>query len=135
MSWFQCKVTYDKEVEQGMMRRVHEYYLVDAGDFTDAEERMVREMSSLGLVRLDIVKKVVFSETFFNNGSLFFKAKVGFVQLDEKNGVEKKKYSNILIQANSFRDAFDELENQMKPTLYDWTLVSLQETPIVDVFR
>lgn len=135
MSWFQCKVTYDKEVEPEVKRKVHEYYLVDAVDFTDAEDRIVREIGSRGPVRLDAVKKVVFSETFFNHGSLFFKAKVGFIQLDEKNGVEKRKYSRMLVQANNFRDALEELEKQMASTLSDWTIASLQETPIAEVFQ
>lgn len=31
MSWFECKVTYEKEIaESGKVQKVHEYYLVDA---------------------------------------------------------------------------------------------------------
>lgn len=123
MSWFECKVTYEKEIaESGKVQKVHEYYLVDALTFTEAEERMSGEMESRGPFRLDSVKKVNYSETFFNNGQLFYKAKVGFIQLDEKNGVEKKKYTYMLVQANDFRDALEELEKQMKTTLADWTI-------------
>ena len=136
MSWFECKVTYEKEIaESGKVQKVHEYYLVDALTFTEAEERMSGEMESRGPFRLDSVKKVNYSETFFNNGQLFYKAKVGFIQLDEKNGVEKKKYTYMLVQANNFRDALEELEKQMKTTLADWTIASIAETQLVDAFR
>lgn len=135
MSWFECKVTYEKEMEDsGKVQKVHEYYLVDALTFTEAEERISEEMESRGPFRLDTVKKVNYSETFFNNGQLFYKAKVGFIQLDEKNGVEKKKYTYMLVQANDFRDALEELEKQMKTTLADWTIATIQETQLVDVF-
>lgn len=136
MSWFECKVTYEKEMEDsGKTQKVHEYYLVDALTFTEAEERISEEMESRGPFRLDTVKKVNYSETFFNNGQLFYKAKVGFIQLDEKNGVEKKKYTYMLVQANDFRDALEELEKQMKTTLADWTVASIQETQLVDAFQ
>lgn len=136
MSWFECKVTYEKEVgESDKRQKVHEHYLVDALTFTEAEERIGDEMESRGPFRLDSVKKVNYSETFLNNGQLFYRAKVGFVQLDEKNGVEKKKYTYMLVQANDFDDAVQELEKQMKRTLADWSIASIAETPLVDVFE
>ncbi|MDR2823692.1 MAG: DUF4494 domain-containing protein, partial [Prevotellaceae bacterium] len=46
MSWFECKIKYDKNTggEEGVAK-VSETYLVDAMSFTEAEERITKEMT------------------------------------------------------------------------------------------
>ncbi len=44
-SWFECKVKYDKMMENGMQKNVSEPYLVDALSFTEAESRMIEEIT------------------------------------------------------------------------------------------
>ncbi len=36
-NWFECKVSYEKMLENGMQKKVTEPYLVDALSFTEAE--------------------------------------------------------------------------------------------------
>lgn len=136
MSWFECKITYDKEITaEGKQKKVSELYLVDAETFTDAEARMNEIMEPRGAFTMDSVKKVRLSELFLDEKSeRFYKAKVGFVTLDEKAGVEKKKYVQMLIQADNFREALDNLNKGMKDTLADYEIAQLQETGIMDVF-
>ena len=35
--WFECKVRYDKTLEDGIIKRTMETYLVDAFSFTEAD--------------------------------------------------------------------------------------------------
>lgn len=136
MSWFECKITYDKEISaDGKLKKVSESYLLDAETFTDAEARMTELMESRGAFTMDTVKKVRLAELFLDDKSeRFYKAKVGFISLDEKAGVEKKKYVQMLVQADNFREALDNLNKGMKDTLADYEIAQLQETPIMDVF-
>ncbi|MDD7559308.1 MAG: DUF4494 domain-containing protein [Porphyromonas sp.] len=136
MSWFECKITYDKEISaEGKLKKVSESYLLDAETFTDAEARMTELMESRGAFTMDTVKKVRLSELFLDDKSeRFYKAKVGFISLDEKAGVEKKKYVQMLVQADNFREALDNLNKGMKDTLADYEIAQLQETTIMDVF-
>lgn len=136
MSWFECKITYDKEISaDGKLKKVSESYLLDAETFTDAEARMTELMESRGAFTMDTVKKVRLAELFLDDKSeRFYRAKVGFISLDEKAGVEKKKYVQMLVQADNFREALDNLNKGMKDTLADYEIAQLQETPIMDVF-
>lgn len=43
--WFECKVRYDKMMENGTVKKVNEPYLVDALSFTEAEARIIEEMT------------------------------------------------------------------------------------------
>ena len=136
MSWFECKITYDKEiVAEGKQKKVSEVYLLDAETFTDAEARMTELMESRGAFTMDSVKKVRLAELFLDNKSeRFYKAKVGFITLDEKAGVEKKKYVQMLIQANNFKEALDGLNRGMSGTMSDYEIAMIQETVIMDVY-
>ena len=42
--WFECKVKYDKTMENGLVKTVTEPYLVDAVNFTEAERRFIDEI-------------------------------------------------------------------------------------------
>ncbi len=43
-NWFECKVSYEKMMENGMQKKVTEPYLVDALSFTEAEARIIEEI-------------------------------------------------------------------------------------------
>ena len=44
--WFECRIRYEKTMEDGMQKKVTENYVVDALSFSEAEERITEEMSS-----------------------------------------------------------------------------------------
>ena len=75
-------------------------------------------------------KKLIFNE----NGDRFYKIKVYFITLDEKSGAEKKTAAQMLAQASDLKDAIAVLEDGMKGTLADYTIASVTETPLIDVF-
>lgn len=67
-NWFECKISYEKMMENGMQRKVTEPYLVDALSFTEAEARIIEESRPFineGFVVTDI-KRARLSEIFFN---------------------------------------------------------------------
>ncbi len=136
-NWFECKISYDKILENGMQKKVSEPYLVDALSFTEAEARIIEEIRPYiaGEFTVSDIKRAKFSELFFNeNGDRYFKAKIYFVTLDEKSGTEKKTAAQMLAQASNFREALDVIEKGMEGTLADYVIASLNETAIMDVF-
>lgn len=51
-NWFTCKIRFEKTLENGMNKKVTELYLVDALSFTEAESRIIEEMTPLSVVSL-----------------------------------------------------------------------------------
>jgi len=136
-SWFECKVKYEKTLETGTQKKVTEAYLVDAMTFTDAEARIIEEMTPFmtGEFEVTAVKKARLSELFTDpQGDKWYRAKVMFITLDEKSGVEKKSASNMLVQARSFEEAVKNLTDGMKGTMSDWEINTIAETPLMDVY-
>lgn len=136
-NWFETKISYEKEVEGGMMKKVSEPYLVDALSFTEAEAKIIKEMTPFmsGDFQVANVGRRNYSEFFTDeNGDYYFKAKVMFITIDEKSGAEKMSASMMLVQADSFQHAIDNLNAGMKGTMADYKIVSVTETKIMDVF-
>ena len=44
-NWFICKIRYEKVMEDGLQKKVTEQYVVDALCFSEAEAKIVQEMS------------------------------------------------------------------------------------------
>ncbi|GHT24235.1 hypothetical protein AGMMS4957_16920 [Bacteroidia bacterium] len=137
MNWFECKVKYDKMMENGVVKPVTEPYLVDALSFTEAEARIIEEVSHLvsGEFVVTDIKRAKLSELFFNDkGDRYYKIRVSFITLDEKSGAEKKTSCNMLAQANDLKEAVAILEEGMKGGMTDYVIASVTETMIMDVF-
>lgn len=135
--WIEVKVRYEKMTESGKTVKVTDPYLVDAISCTEAEARVVEEMTSfVNDFNVLNVGKTKISEIFWDEtGDRFYKVKVNFITIDEKSGVEKRKASFILVQASTFADALANFNKGMKGTMADYEIESIAETKIVDVYR
>ena len=81
------------------------------------------------------IKRAKIWKLFFNEaGDRFFKFKVYFITLDEKSGAEKKTVVNMFAQACTLKEAIAVLEEGMKSTMADYSIGSVAETMLMDVF-
>lgn len=137
-TWFECKVKYDKLAENGQQKTVTEPYLVDALSFTEAEARIIEEITPFisGEFKVTAVKRTNIAEIFWNEaGDRWYKVKVNFITIDEKTAVEKKTANFIMVQAEDFKSAFENFMAGMKGTMSDFEIASITETLIMDVYK
>ncbi|MBQ7462762.1 MAG: DUF4494 domain-containing protein [Bacteroidaceae bacterium] len=138
--WFECKVRYDKTLESGLIKKTTETYLVDAISFTEAEKRFIEEITPFmsGEFIVTDIKRARLTDLFDSddlNDDRWFKARIAYITIDEKSGVEKRTVQSTLVQANDFHRALARLDEGMKGTLGEWVIVSITETAIIDVFK
>ena len=139
--WFECKVKYEKTMENGLQKKVNEPYLVDALNFTEAERRIIEEITPFmtGPFEVSDIKRARYAELFEAPGDdtadRFFRAKLVFITLDEKTGKERKSSQQMLVQASDLRDAVKRLDEGMKGSMMDYTIASMAETAIMDVYH
>ena len=137
--FFECAVKYEKTMENGLIKKVSEPYIVDALSFTEAEKRFIEyiEPYMCGEFEVKAVKRANYSEivsTTDDDADKWYKTKVAFITLDEKTGLEKKSAQNMLVQASDLRDAVKRLDKYMEGTLADYEIRSVSETAIMDVY-
>lgn len=136
--WFEVKVKYDKQMEDGSQKAVPELYVFDALSFTEAEEKAIEEAThySSGEVEVIDIKQTPYHEIFFTDNpsdDRYYKAKVQFIILDEKNGKEKLSGVNYLVQSNTLQNAVKNIEEILSSGMQDWKITSIAETSILDV--
>ena len=175
-NWFICKIRYEKTMEDGLQKKVTETYVVDAVSFTEAEARIIEEMSAYISGEFEVIEidRAVFKEIFFmdwakkvldndakklndaikkkdkeafkewdnqsledrmqNTDTRWYKSKLKFITIDEKT--EKEKRSNVyyLVEGCSFESARRNIDEVMEGSMIDYSIASVSETPIMDVF-
>lgn len=134
--YFECRARYDKVMENGLVKKVTEAYLVDALTHSEAEARFIEEVTPYisGEFEVSVVKKTKIAEIFNLESYKFYLCKVGFVTVDEKTAQEKRSISQILVGANDFDEALQIFKDGMKGTIADYEIVSLSETQILEVY-
>ena len=93
--WFECKIKYERTMDNGVVKKVNEPYLVDALNFTEAERRITEEIAPFmtGEFQVSDIKRARYAEIFETtdeSADRWFKAKLTFVTLDEKSGKENE---------------------------------------------
>ena len=137
-TWIEVRARYDKMMENGVVKKIVEPYLVDALSYTEAEARVTEELTPFisGDFRISSVVTTKIAEIFWDEtGDKFYKVKVNFITLDEKTATEKRNATYILVQASSFKDAYDNFVAGMKGTMADYEIEQICETKIVDVYK
>ena len=138
--WFECKVKYERTMDDGKVKKVNEPYLVGALSFTEAEERIIEERKHYmsGEFQVSDIKRARYAELFETDdesADRWFKVKLTFITLDEKTGAEKKTSQNVLVQAADLRDAVKRLDEGMKSSMMDYVISSVAESPLLDVYH
>ena len=139
-NWFECKIRYEKIMEDGLQKKVTEVYTVDALSFSEAEERITEEMSAYisGEFEVADIKKATYKEIFFSDEEMadkWYKTKLQFITIDEKTEKEKRSAVNYLVQAGSLHGAVKNIEEVMGGTMIDYVIASVAETSLMDVFE
>ena len=85
--WFEAKIRYEKMMEDGILRKVTETYVIDALSFGEAEKRILEEMASYVSGEIDIcgLKIAPYKEIFFADRDMadrWYVAKLAFITID-----------------------------------------------------
>jgi len=127
-------------MEDGLQKKVVEAYVVDALSFTEAEQRIMEEMSSYisGAFEVSDIKRAAYKEIFFSDeetADRWYKAKLQFITIDEKTDKEKRSNVNYLVQAGTLNGAVRNLDEVMGGTMIDYVIAAVAETTLEDVFE
>ncbi len=138
--WFECKIQYEKTMEDGLQKKVVDAYTIDALSFTEAEQRILEEMSAYisGEFTVKDIKIAPYKEIFFADSDAadrWYKVKVQFITIDEKTAKEKRTSINYLVNAGTLNGAVKNIDEVMGGTMVDYVIASVAETQLMDVYE
>lgn len=139
--YFECGIRYEKLLENGMQKKVTEQYIVDALSFTEAEQRITKEMGCYINGDFEVVTEKItnYSEVIPSDNAeadRWYKVKINIVTIDERRDKEKKNavYLYYLIQAKDIDDARRMTNKFLEGSVLAWDCEAVQETKVMDVF-
>ena len=139
--WFECKSRYEKVMEDGTQKKVTEAYAVDALSYSEAEKRIIEEMSAYisGEFEVYSITKAPYKEVFFDDtdelADRWYRAKLDFITIDEKTEKEKRSSVTYLVQGDSLEGARMNVDEVMGTSMCDYVITAVNETTIMDVFE
>ena len=137
--YYEVKIQYHKMQEDGKEKKVTEQYVVEALTFTEAESRIIEEMTPYISGEFDVVSEKIapYNEIFLSDRTdddKWFISKVGFITLDERTDKEKKQTFRYLVQAATSELALDYTKEMFSHGMSEYCIEAVQDTPTLDVF-
>ena len=137
--FYEVKVQYQKILEDGKEKKVTEQYVVEALSFTEAEARIIEEMTPYISGELDVVSEKIapYNEIFLSDRTdddKWFISKVGFITLDERTDKEKKQTFRYIVQAATSELALHYTKQMFSHGMSDYIIDAIQDTPTLDFF-
>lgn len=137
-TWYECKTRYEKLLENGLQKKVTEQFVVDSLTWAEAEAKITEELTSYvsGEFEITDISKARYREVLENDDtSIWFRAKVQFVTIDEKTNQEKKQSFACLVSGKDIDDAKNGIDEVFGKSMADYTVSKIEETAILDVFH
>ena len=137
--YYEVKIQYQKMQEDGREKKVTEQYVVEALSFTEAESRIIEEMTPFIDGDFDVVSEKIapYNEILLSDSysdDKWFVSKVAFITIDEKTEKEKKQTFRYLVQAATSELALDYTKEMFSHGMSDYSIEAVQDTPTLDVF-
>ena len=137
--FYEVKIQYQKMLEDGREKKVIEQYVVEALSFTEAESRIIEEMTPYISGEFDVVSEKIaaYSEIILSDKSdddKWFISKVGFITIDERTAKEKKQTFRYLVQAETSEKAMDYTKEMFSHGMSDYSIDAVQDTATLEVF-
>ncbi len=137
--WYLCTVAYERQGDETGLRKVSESYLVDALSFTEAEERIIKEVTpfvSCGALEVVNIRPMRLADMLIsNNGSNYYRGKVNLITLDASSGQERKTSVAMVVREDSLLSAATLLESHLSESLFSYEIVSIADLGILDVYQ
>ena len=135
-TWFQAKISYLKQAENGTIFKKSEEFMLNAVTFLEAETRLQQILEeyipeyNLATLSKSNINDIVIDES----KDYFYKLKIAYVSVDADSGKEKKISENYLVQADSITDAIEKTTVRMEESIVEWEITTASQTNITDVF-
>lgn len=136
--YYQVKIRFTKEFQDGTLKRVSEPYLINAMSFTEAEARIHKEVGEFirGEFLVSSIARVDYADIFhFDDAEVWYKCKISYTTEDADSGKEKKVNNNFLVTAHDPKEAADRVTESLKGLMVSFDTIKIERTPIVEIFE
>lgn len=151
-NWFLGKIRYQQPLDDSNVgtrneefikqQTVTEAYLVDAVSYTDAEARLYEKIAAntpdfeiINMARKKLADVFTIEDGQGRlSGETWYQVKALFITDDEKTGKQKKTPSTMLVNAENPKQAYEQVEINLKSALDPFEITDVNTTKILEIF-
>jgi len=135
--WFQSKVKFLRQMDNGLIKEIKEVYLVDSMSFTECEARVFEQVGEgmREITMMAIAKSPIKEVVFYGDTDLWWKVCVKYELQDEESDKVKKITTYLLVNANDLKESYERTEEHLREMIVPFRITKSEESPIVDVFE
>lgn len=136
-TWYNCKVKYEKENDEGVRKLTTDNFLVDAMTYTEAESRIYEAMERdvFGEFTVTNITKTNIGELVqFETADWWYKCKVSYSTVAENTEKEIKINTYYLVNAEDVKDAYVKVGEALDSMLVPFEIPSIAKTNIEEVY-
>jgi hypothetical protein len=133
---FMAGVKYTREMEDGVLKRTTDFFIVPAVSFTDAEAKITEEMATRTkqLFVISSIKRTKYSYVLTNDeGGAFYNVTVAYAVEEEKS--TKKIKINMLVETSDIANVNDIVKNVMSGTVSEYEVLKVSLSPVLHVIE
>lgn len=139
-NWYEAKVRYDKNTEDGKQKKVNELYYVEGMSISDAEVVVTENIAPFSCGEFEVISiaKSPIGEIYLTDREMddkFYKFKLKFITIDEKTGNEKLTSKTYIMQGNNVPKVSEDIGEMMKGSASDYIIAGITDTRIMDVIE
>ena len=137
-NYFESKVRLEKLTEDGTQAKFNELYTVNAMSFSECEAKVEEYIAQIAQGEFDILTEAhaKYKEIFYSDKedeSLWYRASVVFLTIDEKTMKQKRSKTIYLVQGKDIESARRNVEEVMNGSMVEYSIEGLNETAIQDI--
>lgn len=135
MLFFEVQAVYQRQTGEDNPACVKETYMVESLTTSSAEARVIEEIKPFIFGECEvprIIKRKPYDIFPNPDGEIWFKARVEIIVVED-SGAERRTGVTMWVQADTIDDALKRLNRETSD--YDCEIVSIQKTPVLEVFR
>lgn len=135
-TYFEVQAKHLQQQDNGLIKVVKTLLLIDALSFTEAEARMIEELSqSRDLVVATCKRSNIVEIVEVGDSDLWFKVKVTYTATEEDSEKEKKITLYLLVNAFDVTEAKERTEEHLSEMLVPFEVPSVVETKFAGVIH
>ena len=136
--WYQVRVRFNEQKDDGSFKKTTSTYLVSALNFTEAETKTYNELSSIirGEFTVTGVTPKNYQDvfTYETAGEYWWEVAVKMQDSDLNSDKIKMVTNTYLVSAETLPDAVDNITESLNGSVMDMTIVGVKSSPIIDIF-
>ena len=136
VQYFETKVKFLRQMDNGLIKSVTELYLVDSMSFTETEKRTIEEVGDgqREITMMTVTRSTIKEVAEYGDSGEYWKSKIVYILADDESEKEKKITTYLLTEACDLNEACERTHEHLKEMLVPYEITKIEKSAILEIY-